>query len=266
MKIYLDPGHGGSDPGAVGNGLKEKDVVLDLARKIAHLLRAHPQTQVKLSRSGDETKSLTARTKEANVWGADLYLSLHCNAFNGNVRGYEDYVYHRLPQHSKANTYRNILHRQLVTASGLPDRGKKKADFHVLRETTMPAILTENGFIDHPEDAQLLKQDMWRGKLAQAYVEALSEIFSLKKAHQTGQHGQYAVVAGSFRNKSNAENRKAYLARIHDGAALERATINGTTMYRVISGLFGTRKEAENRVKQLSSNGIEAFIIKRGNA
>lgn len=265
MKLYLDPGHGGSDPGAVGNGLKEKEVVLDLAKIIVRLLRAYPKAQVKLSRSRDETKSLKARTREANVWGADLYLSLHCNAFNGEVRGYEDYVYHRLPQQAKAATYRNILHKQLVTASGLPDRGEKKANFHVLRETTMPAILMENGFIDHPEDAKLLKQDLWREKIAQAYVEALSEIFSLIKWDQTVQHGQYAVVAGSFQNKSNAENRKAYLARIHDDAALERTTINGKTMYRVISGMFSTRKEAENRVKQLSSNGIEAFIIKRGN-
>src|SRR5690625_3548190 len=97
MKIYLDAGHGGEDSGAIGNGLQEKEVALDLALRVRRMLRDYPQVLVKLSRTTDATKSLRVRTNEANSWGANLFLSLHCNAFNGRARGYEDFIYNKLP-------------------------------------------------------------------------------------------------------------------------------------------------------------------------
>ena len=78
MKIFIDPGHGGTDPGASGHGLKEKNVVLDLALALAKQLEAY-NCQIKLARDKDVTLSLSDRTKAANDWGADFYFSIHIN-------------------------------------------------------------------------------------------------------------------------------------------------------------------------------------------
>lgn len=97
MKLYLDPGHGGTDPGAQGNGIREKDIALDIAKKIKNILLAGYQNiEVRMSRENDMTKSLSQRTSEANSWGADFYLSIHCNAANGAARGYEDFIHNSL--------------------------------------------------------------------------------------------------------------------------------------------------------------------------
>ena len=86
MKIYLDPGHGGSDPGASGNGLLEKDVTLAIALKINDiLLKEYAGAETRLSRTTDKTVTLQERTDDANSWGADLFVSIHTNAFDGEL-------------------------------------------------------------------------------------------------------------------------------------------------------------------------------------
>src|SRR5690625_1403675 len=105
MKLYLDPGHGGKDPGAVGNGLQEKEIVLDLTKRIQRLLLGYSGTHVKMSRSGDVTKSLRERTDEENRWSDNLFLCIHCNAFNGKVRGYEDFVFNKLKASAATRDY-----------------------------------------------------------------------------------------------------------------------------------------------------------------
>src|SRR5690625_2559502 len=96
-KIFIDPGHGGSDPGAVGNGLREKDLTLKISKKIANILKDY-HCSVKLSRTGDQTLSLKQRTDMANKWGADFLLSVHINAGGGT--GYEDFIYNGLSNSS----------------------------------------------------------------------------------------------------------------------------------------------------------------------
>src|SRR5690606_12948898 len=186
---------------------QEKEIVLDLALKIKDMLRSYPNAKVKLSRDRDEKKSLIARTNEANDWGADIFLSLHCNAFNGKARGYEDFIYNNLPANAAARNHQAVLHQKVSSAIDLPDRGQKQANFHVLRESNMPAILTENGFIDHPEDAKLMKQESWREKVAAAHVEGLVEIFKLTKTDRSS----YSVIAGSFQLRKNASERIRFL-------------------------------------------------------
>lgn len=260
MKLYLDPGHGGNDRGAVGNGLQEKEIVLDLSLKIKDMLRSYPNAKVKLSRDRDEKKSLIARTNEANDWGADIFLSLHCNAFNGKARGYEDFIYNNLPANAAARNHQAVLHQKVSSAIDLPNRGQKQANFHVLRESNMPAILTENGFIDHPEDAKLMKQESWRKKVAAAHVEGLVEIFKLKKSARNISNNSYTVIAGSFKDHNNASNRSRFLAAHHISASVEKVRIDGRVMYRVYAGTFSGRRDAESQLKHLASIGVEGFI------
>src|SRR6476620_12283610 len=106
MKLYLDPGHGGSDPGAQGNGLREKDITLDIALKIRTILmNGYENIEVRMSRTNDSSKSLSQRTNEANSWGADYYLSIHCNAYNGSAKGYEDFIHNNLSDSSTTAKY-----------------------------------------------------------------------------------------------------------------------------------------------------------------
>ena len=182
MKLYLDPGHGGADPGTTGNGLEEKDVVLDIALRIRRLLESQYQNvEVRMSRTADVAKSLDQRTNDANRWGADFFLSIHCNGFDGTARGYEDYIYSGLSESSRSAYYQDIMHREVTKLNQLTDRGQKKANFHVLRKSVMPALLTENGFLDNARDITLIRSSAWRQAVAQGHVNGLARAFNLQK-------------------------------------------------------------------------------------
>ncbi|WP_318153028.1 N-acetylmuramoyl-L-alanine amidase [Metabacillus arenae] len=261
MKLYLDPGHGGSDPGAQGNGLNEKDITLDIALRIRTiLLNDYENVEVRMSRTSDTAKSLSARTNEANSWGADYYLSIHCNAFNGSAQGYEDYIHSSLSDSSLTANYQNIIHAEIIKENELVDRGKKKANFHVLRESAMPALLTENGFIDNGRDAALMKNAAWRQKVAQGHANGVAKTFKLqKKPDNSGTI--YKVIAGSFKSRENAEERVSYLDTKGIEAFVDSRNISGEVWYRVQAGAFSTRENAEKRLVEVKNAGIDdAFI------
>ena len=179
VKIYIDPGHGGDDSGATGHGLQEKNITLQIALKIREELNKYNNATVKMSRMKDETVSLQQRTNEANSWNADYFVSIHINSGGGT--GFESYIYNQLSNTSKTAKMRSTLHNTVVKTNELKDRGKKKANFHVLRESKMSAVLTENGFIDTRADANKLKDTTWINKVAKAHAEGIANIFNLKK-------------------------------------------------------------------------------------
>ena len=130
-----------------------------------------------MSRTGDTYPSLSDRTNEANKWGADYFLSFHINAGGGT--GYEDFVF---TGSSKSIAYQNVIHAEIIKKIGkMKNRGKKQANYQVLRNTNMPALLTEYGFIDNISDATLLKQEVFVEGLAQGHVDGLVKAFGLKK-------------------------------------------------------------------------------------
>lgn len=189
VKIFIDPGHGGTDPGAVGNGLQEKALTLQISNRIRDLLAGYNNAEVRMSRTGDQTRSLAQRTTDANNWGADFFLSVHINAGGGT--GYEDYIYPGLG--APTTTYQNYIHEEIMKVVDFRDRGKKQANFHVLRETNMPAILTENGFIDTVADANKLKQSSFLQAIAQGHVNGLVRAFNLTPSGGAVYH---TVVSG----------------------------------------------------------------------
>ncbi|GAB4074017.1 sporulation-specific N-acetylmuramoyl-L-alanine amidase [Barrientosiimonas marina] len=262
MKLYLDPGHGGSDAGAHGNGMNEKTFNLDVARKIRSILTSHyPDAHVRMSRSDDTTKSLTERTDEANDWGADYFLSIHANSFNGSADGYEDYIHSSLTDSSTTAAHQNTMHENLLKVNQLQDRGTKKSNFHVLRESTMPALLTENGFIDNPEDAALMKDSAWRQTVAQGHVNGLAAIFNLKQTKKTKTF--YKIIAGSFRSQSNAKKRADHLKSNGLEAYIAAVTISGETWHRVQAGAFAKWQNAEKYLQVVKANDVsDAYIIK----
>lgn len=266
MKLYLDPGHGGNDPGAQGNGLSEKNITLDIAQRIRSILVSdYRNVDVRLSRSSDSSKSLQQRTNEANDWGADYFLSIHCNAFNGNARGYEDYIHSNLSDSSKTAGYRNVLHTEIIKANQLSNRGKKKANFHVLRESTMSAMLSENGFIDNQQDAALMRTASWRQRVAQGHVNGLVKAFNLqRKEEDNGSDNDqlFKVIAGSFKSKANAEQRVEALKKKGINSYVDSLSLSGVLWFRVQAGAFSKRSNAENQLNRVKKAGIpDAYII-----
>lgn len=260
MKLYLDPGHGGKDSGAQGNGLQEKDIVLDIALKIRDILNSeYKNIDVKMSRTTDTFISLNQRTSEANAWGADYFLSIHCNSDDGTADGYEDYIYINISDSSQTGKYRDIIHKEVVKMNELHDRGEKKADYFVLRESAMPAMLSENGFIDSKHDAELMKNSDWRQKVARGHVNGLEKAFNLeRKVSQI----IYKVIAGSFKSKKNAEERVNELKSKGIESFIVTLTMSGELWYRVQAGAFTNKKNAENTLSQIKALGInDAYII-----
>jgi len=181
-RVFIDPGHGGEDHGATGNGLQEKNIALDLAVRLAKALERY-NCQIMLSRYKDVYVAISDRVKAANDWGADLYFSIHVNGHtNINANGYEDYVYPGVPQETA--DIRKAIHRRLSAVwfnAGRSNRGMKTADFQVLRETRMSAVLVETGFITNPQDAGLLRQVNFRQALADAMAAGIAEALGLER-------------------------------------------------------------------------------------
>ena len=183
-KVFLDPGHGGSDPGAVGNGLKEKNLTLSIAKECEKVLKSEYEgVTVKMSRTGDAYPSLSTRASAANSWGADLFVSVHINAGGGT--GFESYIFNGSVS-TKTKEYQNKIHAVIAARCGLKDRGQKRANYQVLRDTVMPAVLTENGFIDHKSDAAKLKDTAWLKKVGRLHAEGIAKALGLKKKKSSG--------------------------------------------------------------------------------
>lgn len=200
VKIFIDPGHGGGDPGAVGNGIQEKNITLQISNKLREILiNEYDGVSVRMSRTGDETISLTQRTAMANQWGADFLYSVHINSGGGT--GYEDFIYSRLSNNSLTAQMQRTIHTEIISRIGMVDRGMKKADFHMLRDSNMDAVLTENGFIDNPNDAAKMKNPAWIESVARGHAVGLEKVYKLSKKSgiQSQPQAQATAVPGVIR-------------------------------------------------------------------
>ncbi|MEC4851164.1 MAG: N-acetylmuramoyl-L-alanine amidase [Jaaginema sp. PMC 1079.18] len=168
--VTVDPGHGGKDPGAIGiGGLREKDVVLDISLQVARLLEQQG-VQVLLTRADDRFISLDGRTTMANRARADAFVSIHANAISMSrpeVNGLETYYY------SSGLRLAQTIHRSILQSVSIRDRGVRQARFYVLRNSAMPAVLVETGFLTGQEDAANLRNAEHRSRLAEAIARGI---------------------------------------------------------------------------------------------
>jgi len=177
--IAVDPGHGGHDPGAIGpSGYTEAECALDISLRLRDLLQS-AGADVLMTRDTDVYVSLGDRVNMANNAGADIFVSIHNNAFDGTVRGIESYYYSGLPPDSQGAQLTTHLQEALIAEIDSPDRGVKSANFYVLRETWMPATLTENMFIDNAYEESKLMDPSVRQRIAQAHYEGICEYFGV---------------------------------------------------------------------------------------
>lgn len=184
-KVWIDAGHGGKDTGASANGLKEKNIVLAVSLGAKKRLEAEYEgVQVMLSRSTDVFVELADRTNAANRAGADILVSIHCNA-GGGAGGFESFRYIN-PQPASI-ALQNMLHAEIMAALkpfGVTDRGKRLKNLHMVRESKMPAVLTENLFIDVAADASRLKRQDVIDALIQGHVTGIAKYLGLKKREE----------------------------------------------------------------------------------
>ncbi len=183
--IAIDPGHGGSDPGAIGpTGLKEKDVTLDISLKLARLLK-ESGAWVVLTRNDDEFVDLYQRTDIAQQEGADVFLSIHINANVSSDKNGTSTYYRRdtgsfPPGVEQADNRRlaGLVQSELLQTLGRRSLGVLQANFVVLSTSTVPAALAEVAFMSNPEEEQMLQQESVRIKVAEALALALNNYFA----------------------------------------------------------------------------------------
>ena len=220
-KIVIDPGHGGKDPGAIAFGLKEKDIVLKVAKNLAYHLEKDMNADVILTRDSDTFLPLEERTAIANTNDADLFISLHINAHpSPQVKGFETYflnlstndeamrvaarenatsahqmsdlqdILSDIMQNSKINESSRLaqqVHNSMANGLATPpytikNMGVKQAPFYVLIGAGMPAILIEIAFISNPEDARLLADDTFIEKMTAEISKGILEYTNANRA------------------------------------------------------------------------------------
>ncbi len=217
-KIVIDPGHGGYDTGTIGpNGLREKDLVLDVSKRLGKLLETRLGAEVDYTRRDDTFIPLETRTAIANQDQADLFISVHANSSSDpDARGVETYYLnfssspdalevaarenavseksiHELQDLVKkialkekidesrefASDVESAMHSGLVTKSpGMRDRGVKKAPFIVLIGANMPSILAEISFVSNPDDERRLETSAYRQRIAESLYQGIAKYVS----------------------------------------------------------------------------------------
>ena len=178
MIIFIDPGHGGNDSGAVGpTGLMEKDVNLSISLIVSQMLEKHG-VDARLTRSDDRRVELLERVNIANNNKGDYFISIHMNsASNATANGTETFAYHKS---ALGNRLAKLIQSNLVKEIGLANRGVKNRDLLVLRETNMPAALVEVAFINNPEEEKLMRDKNFIKKAAVGIVKGILEFSNIE--------------------------------------------------------------------------------------
>lgn len=182
MKIMLDAGHGYSTIGKrTPDGMKEYEFNRTVANHMRDLLAQYEGVTVFFAHEDGRDVPLWERCKKANALKVDLYFSIHANAYGSgwnDANGIETFAWIR--NNAEPLRLSNAVQANLVKATGLRNRGVKTADFQVLRDTHMPAILVEHAFMTNNSEAEKLKSDAFRQTCAAANVQAIASVYGLK--------------------------------------------------------------------------------------
>ncbi len=177
--IYVDAGHGGRDPGAVGNGIQEKDVVLPISLDLGRALQ-NMGYNVYYTRTNDVEIDLEPRVALAERINADVFVSVHANSLaagNSDISGVETY-------HSRNSTVgrelASYVHSQIIAATGASDRSVRGAGFYVIARTSMPAILVETGFVTNPSEAANLNNPSYQKRMAEAIARGIDQFMRVR--------------------------------------------------------------------------------------
>lgn len=231
--LVIDPGHGGSDPGAVGYGHHEADDVLSFGLTVGSKLTAAYKVNIAYTRNTDIYIGLNERADKSNALGADLFIAFHENAAAAtSARGFESFIYSNAGSATKK--VQGTIHKGIAAymkSNGVVDRGQKKANFAVLRETVASAILFENLFISNGSDNGLQHNAAFKEGLANVYVAEIASVLGLPKkvvaaapaaATQNIASGTWATVTASVLNvRSGASTSHSIIGTLKNGEKIK---------------------------------------------
>ena len=203
-KVFLGVGHGGSDPGAVANNTKEKDLNLSIALACRDVLARHG-VSVKVSRAKDENDTLAEEIKECNAFAPDLAVDIHNNAGGGD--GAEAFYHYG---GGKSKTLAENILAEIVKV-GQNSRGAKvkknsqgKDYYGFIRETSCPAVIVECAFVDNATDLEILATEDKRKAMGEALAKGILKSLGIK--FQAVGTTLYRVQVGAYAIKANAED------------------------------------------------------------
>lgn len=252
-KIMLDPGHGGSDPGAVYEGRQEKDDALRLAMAVGDILKANGY-DVEFTRTTDVYNTPFEKATIANNAGADLFVSIHRNSspVNNQYSGVQTLVYD--DNGLKAALARNI--NANLAKVGFENKGVvERPNLVVLKRTKMPAVLIEAGFINSDTDNALFDEKF--DEMAKAIADGIMQTID-QKSQMRAEAVTYRVQVGAFRNRQLANNL-AYQLR-QQGYPAEVVSENG--LFKVQVGKYDDIDNAAAMEMNLRMNGYNTFITR----
>ena len=220
--------------------------------------------------TGEKMVSLSERTGKANKWGADFYLSIHHNAGINGGSGGGIVVYAHDNAMAASLLWQKALYDALIAATGL--RGNRsnplgRANFHEVRETKMPAILLELGFMDSSTDVPIILSEAFADKCAGAIVDVIADRAkltkkpeSVKPAKPEAEEGTlYRVQTGAYSKKANAGAQAKKLK----AAGFETHIVKVGGLYKVQTGAYSKKANAEAQAKKLKAAGFAAYITTR---
>lgn len=250
-KIILDPGHGGSDPGATYNGRQEKDDALRLAMAVGQLLQ-NAGYDVEYTRTTDVYNTPFEKATIANNAGGDLFVSFHRNSspMPNMYNGVQTLVYN--DQGLKAELARNI--NENMTALGFEDKGVvERPNLVVLKRTKMPAVLIEAGFINSDMDNHIYDEHF--EEMAQAIADAIIDTLDDQGIRASNQ-SEYTIQVGAFRNQQLAGNMALQLKN----QGFPAAVIIEDQLYKVRVGSYESLDNAVEMEQKLRLLGYNTFI------
>ena len=237
--IALDDSHGMTTAGKRTPSIKELGGRVILENEFSRAVVNYLSIELKrcgfntlMVAPGDNDISLASRVNLANAKNADAYISIHFDAFDGKFDGNdpEGLTVHVYPDSANSKKLGNAILNHLKGGTSQQNRGVKESNFYVLRRTKMIAILSENGFMDNKREAMLMLDTNFQKEVAREHAKGICDYFNVKYIDK--------IVVAKPVDKNN----------------------NVKTFYRVVTGSFAERSNAEDRIIELKKAGFESFI------
>ncbi|PAD96960.1 N-acetylmuramoyl-L-alanine amidase [Terribacillus saccharophilus] len=278
-KVAIDAGHGGngSTPGKrTPAGEYEWNFNNTVVNAAIAKMKDYGITVLRTDDANGKTDvPLKTRTDKANSWGADAYVSVHHNANTGkwgDWTGVETYTY--TGSQPKSEKLAKAVHPRIVSAMGLRDRGTKKANLHIVRETKMPAILTEGGYMDSNIDIKKMRDNAVLRKQGEAIADGVAEYFGIKvKASAKTETAAPTKTATATAKPAKSSSAAKYpAAKSGEGIVdyLKRAGVDSSMANRKklaaqhgISGYSGTASQNTQLIAKLSGSTKAASALKK---
>ncbi|SEM34529.1 N-acetylmuramoyl-L-alanine amidase [Mesobacillus persicus] len=261
--VALCDGHGANTAGKRSpDGMRENEFNKAVMNHLKVELERHGLDTLLVAPTDADT-SLSTRTNLANAKNADIYVSIHANANNGQWGSWGGIETYHYPNSKTGKKLADVIHNEVIKGSPLKNRGVKSANFHVLRETKMPAILLELGFMDSRFDINYLKSDAYRQECAIEIAKGICKYFGItykeKQAPQPTSNKYYRIQIGAFSNSSNA---KQYQEELLEKYNLKTIIKYYSNYHRVQIGAYSSKSNAIRYQEELLKKYNLKTIIK----